>query len=108
MNVILIDTENQTIKSIELKGKLQEYYNLIGNGCNLVEIAHRFENEDVIFVDEEGLFNDHKFGFVIGGNPYIGNGIVVGTTENGESKDCVSTEDEIRNQIFFTSIIRRE
>jgi hypothetical protein len=86
---------------------LKDWYKHIG--CSMVEVAHYFDNDhDSIMVDEEGLFtmdNNSKFFSVVGGHqPFIGNGLVVGVDNRGNSVDpCISVE-EVRSKVKFHTL----
>jgi hypothetical protein len=106
MNAILIDVQNENVRMVEINkdSVLKDWYRHIG--CSMVEVAHYFDNDhDSIMVDEEGLFsmdNDSKFFSVVGGHqPFIGNGLVVGVDNRGNSVDpCISVE-EVRSKVKF-------
>ena len=102
MKAIFIDAKNKEVKEVEIKGDLQSWYETIG--CGMVECALYFDEHDSIMVDEEGLFNDqcNDFFFVKGGHqPFAGNGLVVGTDENGESVSTKISLDEVKSKVKF-------
>ena len=57
-------------------------------------------------MDEEGLLKPIESAFFILGahQPFAGNGIVVGTDEDGETTDCESTVDDIKARIKFLTL----
>ena len=109
MKAILIDVLNENVRMVEVDDKnvLRDWYRHIN--CGMVEVAHYFNNNhDSIMVDEEGMFSmdkDTKFFGVDGGHqPFIGNGLVVGVNNRGESVDpCISVE-EVRSKVTFYSM----
>ena len=101
MKAILIDTVNRTVTEVDAKG-LQDYYRLLN--CEMIEVAIHLGNEDVIYVDEEGLFKQGTSYFTFKGahQPFKGNGIVVGTdNDSGETIDCKSDLDTIKRSVRF-------
>jgi hypothetical protein len=112
MKAILIDTTNQTIVEVDIKGDLKSWYEAIK--CDIVEIAVRLDNGDMILVDEEGLWKSPTMYFTYNhaeymNYPFAGKGLVIGG--NGEdTTDAKSTLQEIANKVRFQdkqSIIRR-
>lgn len=66
--------------------------------------AVRADKDNYLYVDDEGAINGTKVGFVWKGQPYFGRGVILGVNNNnGESKDCSLTEEEIKKNIdgFF-------
>lgn len=95
MKVLFINATEKIISEVEINGEdtLHESYRLIG--CELVEAPIIFDEEDTIYVDEEGLYKDDQPGFQLTIPPngeykgsiweFSGNGIVLGTDEEGNS-----------------------
>jgi hypothetical protein len=57
-----------------------------------------------LYVDDEGLLHDDIHGcFILDGwiTPCVGNAIILGTNDDGESIDCKSTLEELQKQIKF-------
>ena len=99
-NCILIDPFNYTITEVKVDS-LQDIYGVLE--VDLIEVAHTFENGDVIYVDEEGLLkigatDGQTMGFRVEGSETpltgIGRGLIVGTTSEGEDASCKTTLDE--------------
>jgi len=110
MKAILIDVQNETVHQVDLDDNniLHSWYKEIG--CQMVEVAHYFNDKDSIMVDEEGLFtmsDDSKFFSVEGGHqPFIGNGLVVGYEPmTGESVDVHISVEEVRAKVKFHNMI---
>ena len=102
MDAYFIDATNRTVEVVKIQqpGRLQEYYKLIG--CDLVEAGARLPNEDCIYIDEEGLLVDNEFGFLVNGQPLMGNGVWIGTTEGGRDRAPRTTLEAARAAIQFT------
>ena len=99
---ILIDVVAQSLSVVEIES-LQSIYNHIGNGCNLFQVPIEFDNSDCIYVDEEGLLKDVHGGFIMKdwSYPLIGNALIVGSDEEGDSVDFKSDLEELKKQIHF-------
>jgi hypothetical protein len=109
MKAILIDVLNENVRMVEIDDKnvLNDWYKKIG--CSMVEVAHYFKNDhDSIMVDEEGFFSidkDSKFFSVKGGHqPFIGNGLVVGVDNRGNSVDPIISVEEVRSMVEFYTL----
>lgn len=112
MKAIFINTQEKTVTEVDIKGDLDSWYKLIG--CDLVEIAARLDNGDIILVDEEGLWKSPTEFFTFEyaeytNYPFAGNGLVIGG-DGENTTDAKSTLAEITQKIKFQdkqSIIRR-
>lgn len=106
MKAIFIDTVNRRIEEVVIPKKgLQKVYELIGEGCTLVESAARVKN-DVVFVDEEGMFNGKAGCFTFeGSHPFHGSGVVCGGTPSGNSADVKLTVEEVRKRVQFGILV---
>jgi|WetSurMetagenome_2_1015567.scaffolds.fasta_scaffold212806_3 hypothetical protein len=98
--VIFINAENQkiTIKQTFILADLQK---LVGG---LIERAHILQNNDELYVNEEGLFASENYFFTIKGGhqPFAGNGYIIGPlTKTGDNTSVQSTIEEIEKQITF-------
>lgn len=100
---ILIDSMNRTIKQVEVGG-LEDIYKVMG--VELIQVATYMENGDVVYVDEEGLYNANRNWFTIQGGhqPFIGNALVIGTdNRTGDDADAKSTVEDIETVVRFVS-----
>jgi len=100
---ILIDVINQSVTETNITD-YKDIYKLIGNGCTLFCIPVEFENRDCLFSDDEGLLHEEVHGcfmlkdFAV---PLVGNAVILGTDDEGDSIDCKTTIEEIKAQIKF-------
>jgi hypothetical protein len=105
LKAILIDTENREVKMIEIEKGIDAIYEQINCDCFTVVTL---ENEDAIFVDDEGLLKlneNSKFFFIEGYHqPLAGNGLILGTDEEGESVNAKSNLEDIKNRVKFLTI----
>jgi hypothetical protein len=108
MKALLIDSAARDIREVEYAG-LADLQKFVGG---YIEIAFSWRTDDVLFVDEEGLFKPQRHFFRIAGRgdqPLAGNGVVVGKERyDGEgnylsTNDPRITVDELREQVTFRS-----
>lgn len=103
MKAIKIDAVTQTVTEVQYSGDFRDIYRIIG--CQCFDVVG-LENGDVCFVDDEGLYNHIDF-FELPNThqPLAGNGLIVGTDgESGESVACLSTIEDIKEQVTFLNI----
>lgn len=101
MKGILINPEEKTIDVVEVEDTLESIHHHIEAGTfDTVRIEHN----DVIYVDDEGLYNKHDY-FAIEGfpNPLAGRGLVLGTDYEGYSTDPIHDLLAIANMVRFIS-----
>ena len=91
VRAIHINVVNRTVTEVEIEPTLSKYYELLG--CDCYTLATRYDNGDGVLVDDEGLLKpQHTFFTVRGGHqPFAGNGIVLGTTRNGNETHVKSS-----------------
>jgi hypothetical protein len=97
MRAILIDPFTQTIEEVDYSGDYKDIYSLIE--CDLFTTVYLPNtSDDTLFVDDEGLYVENQRFFKIDGfeQPLAGRGLLLGTDEEGESIDCMSTVEEVK------------
>jgi hypothetical protein len=98
-----IDVVNQTVTSIMIDD-IKDIYKEIGNGCDLFCCPVDFENGDTLYADDESLLRENvECCFLMDNWSYaiVGNAIILGTDEEGESVDCKSSPIDIHSQIIW-------
>lgn len=98
-----IDVVNQTVTSIMIDD-IKDIYEEIGNGCNLFCCPVEFENGDTLYNDDESLLRENVEGCFLMDNwsyAIVGNAIILGTDEEGESVDCKSYPMDIYKEIIW-------
>ena len=102
---IKINVETKKLEYITLGDDYKEIYPAIGNGCDTFCIPISFANEDSLYADDESLLreNDIKGGFIMDDwhSPIVGNAIILGSNDDGESVDCLTKIEDIESQITF-------
>jgi hypothetical protein len=103
MKAIFIDAKN---RKVELLEKNFEDYRLISEQirCDVFTYATSFENKDVLYVDDEGLFDrecNSFFAYEGRHQPFAGNGLMLGTDEEGDSVDAKTSLMEVASKVEF-------
>jgi len=100
MQAILINPYTQTIEVVDYSGDWRDIKTLLG--CELFTTVY-LDGLDVLYVDDEGLYVEDQRFFKIRGypQPLAGRGLVVGSTEEGDSTDCESTIETIEDLVEF-------
>ena len=103
MKAIKIDAVNKTVTEVLIDRGIEPIYTALG--CQCFTTVRAFESSDVIYCDDEGLFNDPQHFFTIGNypEPIAGNGLILGTTYSGGSQDCEIDLESVKNDIIFLS-----
>lgn len=84
INVVVIDAEKQTVEDRTIPKTLEALQKIVGG---YIEKAGEVVEED-LYVNEEGLLNGTKVGFMLPWiqQPLMGNGVIVGHDDDGGSK----------------------
>lgn len=101
MQAYFIDAAARTVNQIETAGGLAEMYRLIG--CELVQAVKIGNEGDALYVDEEGLLKPQAHLFHLMGHNIAGNGLIVGTDDEGNDVDARMNLDTIRNAIQWAT-----
>lgn len=101
MKAILIDSINKQVKEIEIGKGIDEMYKFLN--CQYFTIASYLNDGDAIFVDDEGLMNGTDVFFTFEGahQPFAGNGLIMGSDDDGESVNCKTDLSEVKNKVKF-------
>ena len=104
IQAIKIDVASKSLSIVTLND-WQEIAPAISKNCSLFQCPVTFENGDTIYVDEEGLYNDFEGGFIMDGwrYPLVGNALLIGSDEEGESKNVETTMVELLKMITWVS-----
>lgn len=101
MKAILINAKTKEVKEVEMGKDYKEIYTQLQ--CELFTAGMYMNDADVMYVDDEGLMNgtDEFFTFEGAHQPFAGNGLIMGTDDDGESTDCKMSFDEVKNKVKF-------
>lgn len=101
MRGILIDARKKEISEISISGLKDMQKAVNGN----IENGGRINENNIFYVDEEGLLKDNKYGFMINKITYAGNGLILGVNdETGEEIDTSITISQAKDIIRFLEI----
>lgn len=106
MRAIKIDVEQKKVYHVEISD-WKEIAPAIGNGCSLFACPITFENGDTLYTDEEGLLKPEMIGCFSMSDwdyPLVGNALVIGSDDDGESVDPSSTLEEIEKLIIWGTV----
>lgn len=84
MKAILIDAKNKVVSMINTTGDLGATYTALN--VDMIQVGYYDDNNgDTLYVDEEGMLNGTDFGFKLFGRTFYGNGILYGSTIEGDN-----------------------
>ena len=100
-----INVEAKTITEILIDDSIGSITREIGNGCQYFCCPYEFPNADCIYADDESLTreSDIRGGFMISDTwvyPIVGNAIILGTDEEGDSIDCKTKVTDLEGIVF--------
>lgn len=108
MRAILIDAAARTITEIDIEKGADSGAHALERaiGCDIFQMAMNYPNGDVLYVDEEGLLKPapHWFRVRSGHQAFAGNGVLLGSDNQGESVDVKTTLDDLRATVTFMSL----
>jgi hypothetical protein len=106
VTAIKIDVINQDVYPVQIvPNKLDDIYEQLA--CDIFTCPLTFDNNDSLFVDDEGLFVEPSTllgAFYIEGfpsQPLFGHGLIVGVDDEGETDEVLSTVEEIKKKVTF-------
>lgn len=104
MKAYLINPFDHTITQVEYTGTLDNIYELIqASPITTVGLSNGTWDQDVIYVDDEGLYRENQRYFLLRGypQPLAGRGLVLGTNEEGDSVEPKISLPELRGLIMW-------
>lgn len=105
MKSYLINPEARTINEVEYDGDYHSIYGFIGaDTFDVVGI----EKGDGIYVDDEGLLKGPSHFFHVRGmaTPLAGNGLVLGSNDDGESIEPKITLETLRERVRWATPVK--
>jgi hypothetical protein len=95
---ILIDPYQRSVKSINVTNSVETLQEAIGGA---IQLASEFDEGDILYVDDEGLFT-HRLSFEIDGQSFPGRGLIVGSQGDEYDVAAVSCNvDDIIRRVRF-------
>lgn len=93
-----IDVDARRIDEIQI-GDYRDIQKRIG--CDLFTSADTLDNEDTLYVDDEGFINGTEMGFWWKGRMLAGNGLITGNDSSGDTQDVKSHLQDIEANVKF-------
>jgi len=105
MKAYLIDPFKREITEVDHAGGIDSIYKLIE--ARMFD-AVRFNDDDCVFVDDEGLYAERRALFTIHGypQPLVNKGLVLGTDNHGESISPSVSLDWLKANVTFLDFAR--
>ena len=106
---IKINVTTQKVEEVFISD-YTDIYKEIGNGCNLFCCPVEFENGDCLYADDEALLQENVEGCFAMENfryPIVGNAIILGTDEEGESTNAKTNISDL-NILFGDKTVAEE
>jgi len=103
MKSFLIDPFNQKIEVAIYSGDYKDISKLIEADSGLFDVVRLYANQDVAFVDDEGLYvEDQKFWIHKNyPTPLAGKALVLGTDDEGDSISPATSIEQLKDDIKF-------
>lgn len=101
MKAFLINPIQEKIIEVDTDGSLEDIYKLLE--VNLIDSV-RYDSDNIIYVDDEGLLKPIKEGFFVIGNsslPLAGKGLVIGLADSGKEISSNLTLGELEERILL-------
>lgn len=104
---IKINSDLQTLEYVTLGSDYKEIYPNISDKCTMFACPIIFDNEDTMYVDDDGMFQGYKYGFMMRdwAYPICGNALILGCDEDGESVDAKSSIEDFIGELVFVEYI---
>jgi hypothetical protein len=104
VRALFINSITKTIEEVEING-LEDLQRLVGGYIAVGTTLVKDTIENTVFVDDEGLLKDPNNYFYIKGShqPFAGNGVLIGTNDEGDSIDTNFILNDITNLVQFLS-----
>lgn len=103
MKSFLIDPFNQKIEVAIYSGDYKDISKIIEADSGLFDVVRLYANQDVAFVDDEGLYVENQK-FWIHKNyptPLAGKALVLGTDDEGDSISPATSIEQLKDDIKF-------
>ena len=106
MKAFLIDPYALKVGEVEYSGDYKDIYTL--TDCQIFTCLTFNEEEDTLYLDDEGLINDKEKAFfrIVGTPrgetyPLVGKALVLGCNEEGDAVEPKITLEKLRKQVQF-------
>jgi hypothetical protein len=109
MKVIVIDSAKRLVYEATTS-TYKDIYALLGENVSCFACPVQFNDSDGLFVDDEGLYNTFEAGYMFPDweYPVCGNGVIVGSDDEGETADVRMSVQEVQDSIIWVDKTRCE
>jgi hypothetical protein len=103
IRAIVINVQERTVSEADTDGRLKSLQNIVGGRIEMVYHPGLEGTGHHCYVNEEGLLNNPEHFFMLrdGRQPLAGNGVILGTTDDGNEAPCTLPLDWIKQRISF-------
>lgn len=105
MKALKINVITHSVEEVDIKNTKDIYTEI---GCSLFTVPYIFPNGDALYCDDEALLkNQLPDCFVLSdyNYPLVGNAIILGTNDEGESIDVKSKKEDIEVSFFNSYLL---
>jgi hypothetical protein len=101
MRAILIDPVAKTVTALDFEGDFRAIQKAIDVDCFTI-IRPFPDNDDTLYLDDEGLFKDNQSFFLLDcyPQPLAGKGLILGT-DGDDDTDCASTVEKVKARLTW-------
>jgi hypothetical protein len=105
MRAITINSEERAVDEVDIDGKLHTLQKIVGGLIDPVYPG--LEGTDHhCYVNDEGLLCNPQHFFMLkdGHQPLAGNGVILGTTDDGNEADCTLPLEWVKERVTFMDL----
>jgi hypothetical protein len=104
MRAIVINAQERTVSEVEIKGSLKSLQSVVGG--LIAPVYEGLGSKHHAYVNDEGLLNNPQHFFMLKGGyqPLAGNGVILGTTDDGNEADCTLALDWVKERVAFMDV----
>lgn len=106
MKAIKIDVIKKEVYEVEITADIRTFYKHLECDC-FCQVGKRLPNGDMLLVDDNGLLIEEPLGVFEFGTypqPLSGHGLMVGTSQSGETIPVKSTIEYVKSAVRFTGL----
>jgi Domain of unknown function (DUF3846) len=101
MRAIIINSDSRMIVEADIDGRLPKLQEIVGGHIDTVYAG--LDQQHHCYVNDEGLLDNpqHFFLFRDGHQPLAGNGVILGSTADGDEAPCTLDLDWVKRRVTF-------